>query len=138
MLNVSPKSHFLSLEQTITDLSILGRYLGPRLAKYGQKSQKRPEYHNYPSETRSQNDFLFYDKSGKRVIPEKLEDIDTIVKMSVTFKVQKNRRNEETKEVLLADTTNTTAMHSKSQTDPSDLINLPTSRPASTKMRSLK
>lgn len=111
MLKVSSKSEFLSLEQAISDLSILGRYLGPRLAEYGQKAQKRPEYHTYPSGTKvlkawSQNDFLFHDKSGKRVFPEKLEDIDTLAKMSVTFKVQKNRRNGEVKEVL-PDPTNT-------------------------------
>ena len=110
MLKASSKSDFLSLEQTITDLSILGRYLGPRLAEYGQKSQKRAEYHTYPSGTKvlkawSRNDFLFLDKTGKRVTPDKLEYIDTIAKMTVTFKIQKNRRNGETKEIL-ADTTN--------------------------------
>lgn len=111
MLKVSSTSDFLSLEKAITDLSILGRYLGPRLAEYGQKTKKRPEYHTYPSGTKvlkawSLNDFVFYDENGKRVNPKNLDDINTIAKMSATFKVQKNRRNNEVKEVL-SDPTNT-------------------------------
>jgi hypothetical protein len=38
ILKLAKKSDFLSMEQCIADFSILGRYLGPRLAEYAQKS----------------------------------------------------------------------------------------------------
>ena len=110
MLKDSSDSEFLSLQQTITDLSILGRYLGQRLGEYGQITQKRPEYHKYPSGSEElkawpQNDFVFRDEKGRIVTPNNYDDIDTPVRMSVTFRIQKNRRNGEVKEVL-SDQTN--------------------------------
>jgi hypothetical protein len=105
MLKTSASSNFLSAQCTMTDLAILGRYLGPRLAEYGQKSQKRPEYHTYPSgksvlKAWSQNDIILYDQDNQRITPESLEGIDKPTRASITFRIQKNRRNGEVKQVL--------------------------------------
>ena len=105
MLKTSEVSDFLSAQCSIADLAILGRYLGPRLAEYGQKSQKRPEYHIYPSgkavlKAWSQDDIIFYDKNNQRITPDSIRGINIPTRISVTFKIQKNRRNGEVKQVL--------------------------------------
>ena len=105
MLKTSESSDLLSAECIMADLAILGRYLGPRLAEYGQKSQKRPEYHIYPSgksvlKAWSQNDIILYDKDNQKITPDSIEGIDKPTRVSVTFRIQKNRRNGEVKQVL--------------------------------------
>jgi len=101
---------FLSMESCIIDQAILGRYIGPRLSEYGQKSHNRAEYHDFPSgksvlKAICADDIIFLGKDGRRIQNFTLESADQVAKIRVKFKVQKNRRNGEEKEVL-ADSNN--------------------------------
>lgn len=110
ILKLAKASDLLSIEQCISDFSILGRYLGPRLAEYAQRSYKKAEVHKFPSGKKVMKalcakDITFTDKHGRIIHPDTIDNINLPTKIKVKFKVQKNRRNGEEKEVL-ADTKN--------------------------------
>jgi hypothetical protein len=55
-----------SVNMLLGDVVTLGRYIGPRLSEYAQKTQKTVDVHVYPSGTTvikafMPNDFVFYD-----------------------------------------------------------------------------
>ncbi len=106
MLQKMTLSNFNSKEYCICDIAILARYLGFRLSEYGQKTQSKPEYHSFPCGNKttlkaiSSQDLVFFTKDGKQLTEYDLNEIDEIDYLEVTFKVQKNRRNGEKKQVL--------------------------------------
>lgn len=105
ILKRSKESNLLSMEQCIADFAILGRYLGPRLTEYAQKSYQRAEIHKFPSgkevvKAICSEDIIFTNEHGRVVKPDNLLNIHLPTKIKVKFKVQKNRRNGEEKEVL--------------------------------------
>lgn len=106
MLQIMTRSDFNSKEYCICDIAILARYLGFRLSEYGQKTQSKPEYHSFPCGTKivlkaiSTQDLVFITKDGRRLTEYDLNKIDEIDHLEVTFKVQKNRRNGEKKQIL--------------------------------------
>ncbi len=105
MLEIMDSSDFMSKEHTLCDLAILSRYLGFRLSEYGQKSHSKPEYHVFPGgkevlKAISSQDLVFFRKDGKQLIEYNSNEVDEIDRLDITFKVQKNRRNGEKKDVL--------------------------------------
>ena len=106
MLQKMSYSEFNSKEYCICDIAILARYLGFRLSEYGQKTQSKPEYHSFACGNKttlkaiSCQDLVFITKDGKQLTEHDLNKIDEIDHLEVTFKVQKNRRNGEKKQLL--------------------------------------
>jgi hypothetical protein len=59
-----------SEQRTLFDLVALGRYIGPRVSKYAQTTDKNVDYHVYPFgkqviKTFTANDFQFFDKNSQ-------------------------------------------------------------------------
>ena len=83
---------------TMHDWTILGRYTGIRLSEYGQKTQKRAEYHTIPHKNTKvlkafrRGDFVFRDKKGNRIL-DPVRDSNRVHTLTITWRVQKNRRN---------------------------------------------
>jgi hypothetical protein len=55
-----------SEQRTLFNLVVLGRYIGPRVSKYTQTTDKNVDYHVYPSGKKvikafTANDFCFFD-----------------------------------------------------------------------------
>ena len=87
-----------SVNMLLGDVVTLGRYIGPRLSEYAQKTQKTVDVHVYPSGTTvikafTANDFVFYD-AKKHIIKNLTMDlIELVATVKITWRIQKNRQN---------------------------------------------
>lgn len=105
ILQISSSSDFLSKECCLSDIIILSRYLGFRLSEYGQKSHSKIELHNFPDgrsiiKAITTQDLVFTGKDGTQLTRFDPENIQHVVRLTVTFRIQKNRRNGEKKHIL--------------------------------------
>ena len=87
-----------SFVSAIFDWICLNRVIGCRLSEYGQKTQQRVEVHEYPSKKKVvkafiKSDWTFYYKNGKKVVKHEEQNMGRIGKVSVLWRIQKNRRN---------------------------------------------
>ena len=85
-----------SIDSVIFDWFCFIRITGLRVAEYAQRSQTKVDVHEYPSGKRVTkafiaNDWKFYDKKGK--IVDGSCPTSKPIKVKVTFRIQKNRRN---------------------------------------------
>jgi hypothetical protein len=92
--------------------TIIARYLGPRVSKCAQTTDKNVDYHVYPSGRRVikafiANDFQFIDVTGQVITELSDASIDVIDRVHITWRIQKNRQNNQ-KMTLLCDKTNPT------------------------------
>ena len=86
----------------IFNVTCIGRFIGPRAGKYSQTSPNKVDYHTYPSGTTvikafTANDFVFYNKNGKIINNLNEDSLDIAIKVRITWRIQKNRRNGERK-----------------------------------------
>jgi hypothetical protein len=108
-LNVSCS---LDSEQcTLFDLVVLGCYIGPRVNKYAQTTDKNVDYHIYPSGKKvikafTANNFRFFDKNSQAITELSDDSIDRVDRVRITWRIQKNRQNNQTI-TLLSDKANT-------------------------------
>ena len=85
----------------LLDVTIIGRYVGPRVSEYAQKQKNKVDYHVYPSGTRvvkawTEGDFCFRDASGNTIPDPALTGPEALSKVTITWRIQKNRENSET------------------------------------------
>jgi hypothetical protein len=108
-LNVS---RLPDLEQcTLFNLIALGCYIGPRVSKYAQTTDKNVDYHVYPSGKQvikafTANNFQFFDKNSQVITELSDASIKVVNKVRITWRIQKNRQNNQTIN-LLSDNANT-------------------------------
>jgi hypothetical protein len=100
-----------SEQRTLFDLVALGCYIGPRVSKYTQTTDKKMGYHVYPTGKQvikafTANNFQFFDKNSQ-VITELSDTLIKVVnRVRITWRIQKNCQNNQTI-TLLSDNTNT-------------------------------
>ena len=87
-----------SANMLLRDVVTLGRYIGPRLSEYAQKTQKKVEVHTYPSGTTvikafTANDFVFFDAKKHIIEDLTMESIKSVAAVKITWRIQKNRQN---------------------------------------------
>ncbi|MBM3299837.1 MAG: hypothetical protein FJY85_07770, partial [Deltaproteobacteria bacterium] len=85
----------------LLDVTIIGRYVGPRVSEYAQKQKNKVDYHVYPSGTRvvkawTESDFCFRDVSGNTIPDPVSMSPGALSKVTITWRIQKNRENSET------------------------------------------
>jgi hypothetical protein len=113
MLRRSNASRSLDSEHhTLFDATTIGRYLGPRVSEFAQTTDKTVDYHVYPSGRRVikafiANDFQFIDETGQVIIELSDTSIDVVNRVRVTWRIQKNRQNNQ-KVTLSCDKSNPT------------------------------
>ena len=88
----------LSFQAAICDWALLGRFTAFRLAEYGQSTQSKVGYHTTAfgkkiMKAMCRLDFAFYDIHGHRILNPHKVDPPAIHKVTITWRVQKNRRN---------------------------------------------
>ena len=84
----------------LLDVTIIGRYVGPRVSEYAQRQKNKVDYHVYPSGTRvvkawTENDFSFRDAAGHTIPDPALTSLEDLTKVTITWRIQKNRENSE-------------------------------------------
>jgi hypothetical protein len=100
------------LEQhTLFDRVALGHYIGPRVSKYAQTTDKNVDYHVYPSRKQvikafTAKNFQFFDKNSQVITKLSDASIEVMDRVCITWGIQKNRQNNQTV-TLLSDKTNT-------------------------------
>ena len=99
ILRIGKKADPLSLESLMLDVVVMSRKIGPRAAEFAQKVQSRPEYHEYPSGRRvikamCQDWWQAWDAHAK-VVKDPVPRPAKVQKMTITWLIQKNRRNKE-------------------------------------------
>ena len=87
-----------SVEQVVFNMVAFGRITGPRAGEYSQKTLDKVEVHKYPSGTTVvkafiKSDFEFFDRRGRLITDLSEDSMDQVNMMSVTWRIQKNRRN---------------------------------------------
>ena len=87
-----------SVNMLLGDVVTLGRYIGPRLSEYAQKTQKTVDVHVYPSGTTvikafTANDFVFYDAKKHIIKNLTMDSIELVAAVKITWRIQKNRQN---------------------------------------------
>ena len=87
----------LGFAASIMDWSLLGRFTGHRLGEFAQENQVDISYHNAPRNRRflkasSRSCFVFKDRRGRR-IKDPVKNKHNIYAVTITWLVQKNRRN---------------------------------------------
>jgi hypothetical protein len=98
-LNVS---HSLdSKQRTLFDLVVLGCYIGPRVSKYAQTTDKNVDYHIFPFGKKvikefTANDFCFFNKNSQAITELSDNSIDRVDRVRITWRIQKNRQNNQT------------------------------------------
>lgn len=93
-----------SAERAVLNWVCIGRILGLRAGEYAQKTQSRVEVHTYPDGSQEvkafkADDFVFYDKNGKRIVDLCEESLDELAWVVVKWRIQKNRQNGQTLKV---------------------------------------
>ena len=100
-----------SEQRTLFNLVVLGCYIGPRVSKYAQTTDKNVDYHVYPSGKKvikafTANNFHFFDKNSQTITELSDNSIDRVDRVRITWRIQKNRQNNQTV-TLLSDKANT-------------------------------
>ncbi len=100
-----------SEQHTLFNLVALGCYIGPRVSKYAQTTDKVVDYHVYPSGKQvikafTANDFQFFDKNSQVITELYDTSIKVVDRVHITWHIQKNCQNNQTV-TLLSDKTNT-------------------------------
>jgi hypothetical protein len=90
-----------SEQRTWFDLVVLGRYIGPRVSKYAQTTDKNVDYHVYPSGKKvikafTANDFCFFDKNSQAITELSNNSIDRVNRVCIPWHIQKNCQNNQT------------------------------------------
>jgi hypothetical protein len=112
LLRKSNVSCLPDLEQcTSFNLVALDCYIGPRISKYAQTTDKNVYYQVYPSGKQvikafTANNFNFFDKNSQVITEFSDASIKVINRVRITWHIQKNRQNNQTV-TLLPDKTNT-------------------------------
>jgi len=88
----------------------MGCYIGPRVSKYVQTTDKSVDYHVYPSGKQvikafTANDFCFFDKNSQAITDLSDASINVVDRVRITWRIQTNRQNNQTV-TLLADKAN--------------------------------
>jgi hypothetical protein len=109
-LNVSRSPD--SEQRTVFDVTTMVHYLGPRVSKYAQTTDKNVDYHVYPSgkqviKSFIANDFQFINATGQVITELSDTSIEVVDRAHITWHIQKNRQNNQ-KITLLCDKTNPT------------------------------
>ena len=98
MLQRSNASLSLYSEQrTLFDVTTISRYLGPRVSKCAQTTDKNVDYHVYPSGRRVikafiANDFQFIDVTGQIITELSDASIDVVDRVHITWRIKKITR----------------------------------------------
>jgi hypothetical protein len=100
-----------SEQRTLFNLVALGRYIGPRVSKFAQTTDKNVDYHVYPSRKQvikafTANDFQFFDKNSQVITELSVASIEVVDRVRITWHIQKNCQNNQMV-TLLSDKTNT-------------------------------
>ncbi len=90
-----------SEQPTLFDLVVMGRYIGPRVSKYAQTTDKSVDYHVYPSGKQvikafTANDFCFFNKNIQAITDLSDASIDVVDRVCITWRIQKNHQNNQT------------------------------------------
>ena len=93
-LSCSPDSE----QRTLFNLVALGCYIGPRVSKYAQTTDKNVDFHVYPFEKQvikafTANDFQFFDKNSQVITELSDTSIKVIDRVRITWRIQKNHQN---------------------------------------------
>ena len=101
IIRIAEESESLSFEAAVGDIVKMARQIGPRAAEFAQTTSKKPDYHKYPSGRRvikalCANNIKCYTKKGK-LIKTPVSNRDLVEDLSVTWTIQKNRKNGEIK-----------------------------------------
>jgi hypothetical protein len=96
---------------TLFDLVALGCYIGPRVSKYAQTTDKNVDYHVYPSGKQvikafTAKDFQFFDKNSQVISELSATSIEVVNRVCISWHIQKNHQKNQTV-TLLSDKTNT-------------------------------
>jgi len=98
MLRRSSTSLSLDLEQrTLFNVTTITCYLGPRVSKCAQTTDKNVDYHVYPSGRRVikafiANDFQFIDVTGQIITELSDASIDVVDRVHITWRIKKITR----------------------------------------------
>ena len=84
-------------QRTLFDVTTIGHYIGPRVSKCAQTTDKAVDYHVYPSGRKvikafTANDFQFFDANGQVVIELLDASIDVVDRVCITWRIQKITR----------------------------------------------
>ena len=88
-----------SKQNLLSDITCLGRFIGPRVSEYAQTSPNKVDYyHTYPSGSKVikafiADNFVFYDKAGDTIDLVDTACLDQAHKVRITWQIQKNRWN---------------------------------------------
>ena len=93
------ESDHMSLPSLVKDIIISGREIGYRASETCQTNSTLPDYHVYPNGNKvikalCEDWWTGYDANGN-IVPDVVKDKDKVVKMVLTWFIQKNRRNKE-------------------------------------------
>ena len=99
IFRLGKRADSLSLDSLMLDVIVISREIGPRAAEIAQKVQTKPEYHEYPSGRRvikpMCQDWWQASDSRAKIIKDPLRHPARVHKMTITWLIQKNRRNKE-------------------------------------------
>ena len=95
------KADKLSKEALLKDITVISRKVGPRALEFAQVSPNKIELHTYPSgktiiKALCADRFKAKDKKGRPII-DPVANRDKVHSITYVWKIQKNRRNNETK-----------------------------------------
>jgi hypothetical protein len=99
-----------SKHSTLFNLVAIGCYIGPRVSKYAQTSNKNMDYHVYPSGKQVikafiASDLTFYDKKSQIIADLSDASFNIVERVRITWRIQKNCQNNQ-KTTLLCDKAN--------------------------------
>ncbi len=99
-----------SKHSSLFNLVVIGCYIGPCMSKYAQTSDKNMDYHVYPSGKQVikvfiASNFTFYDKKSQIIADLSNALFDTVERVRITWRIQKNCQNNQ-KITLLYDKAN--------------------------------
>ncbi len=87
-----------SKHRALFNLVAIGHYIGPRMSKSTQTSDKNVDYHVYPSGKQVikvfiASDFTFYDKKSQIIADLSDASFNTVERVRITWHIQKNCQN---------------------------------------------
>ena len=101
IIKIGEESDPLAFEALAGDIVKMARQIGPRAAEFAQTTSKKPDHHKYPSGRKvikalCTNNIKCYTKKGKLVC-DPVQNRGQVEDISVTWTIQKNRKNGEIK-----------------------------------------
>jgi hypothetical protein len=87
-----------SKHSTLFDLVMIDCYIGPRVSKYVQTSDKNVDYHMYHYGMQIikafiASDFMYYDEKSQIIVDLSDASFDTVERVRITWHIQKNCQN---------------------------------------------